>query len=50
MAELRSGDVLLVLATDPESPLDMAAWAADEGHSLAQSEADGYLEFRLVKA
>jgi tRNA 2-thiouridine synthesizing protein A len=50
MAALRSGETLVVLATDPESPLDMAAWAADDGHRLEQAERDGYLEFRFVKA
>jgi tRNA 2-thiouridine synthesizing protein A len=34
MNELRSGDTLLVLATDPEAPIDLAAWAADDGHGF----------------
>ncbi|MDQ3320258.1 MAG: sulfurtransferase TusA family protein [Actinomycetota bacterium] len=34
MAELRPGETLLVLATDPEAPIDLAAWATDEGHSF----------------
>ena len=34
MAELASGDILHVLATDPEAPVDLAAWASDEGHAF----------------
>ncbi len=34
MAELRPGETLLVLATDPEAPIDLAAWANDEGHAF----------------
>ncbi|MBX5470110.1 MAG: sulfurtransferase TusA family protein [Thermoleophilaceae bacterium] len=50
MAELDPGELLVVLATDPESPIDIAAWASDEGHSLEQRARAGYIEFRLVKA
>ncbi len=32
MAELAPGETLRVLATDPEAPVDLAAWAIDEGH------------------
>ena len=35
LAALSAGDVLIVLATDPEAPIDLAALAADEGHLLA---------------
>jgi tRNA 2-thiouridine synthesizing protein A len=31
LAGLRPGDVLVVLATDPEAPIDLAALAADSG-------------------
>ncbi len=34
LAQLAPGDVLIVLATDPEAPIDLAALAADEGHAL----------------
>lgn len=34
MADLRPGETLLVLATDPEAPIDLAAWATDEGHAF----------------
>ena len=34
MAELAPGETLRVLATDPEAPVDLAAWATDEGHGF----------------
>jgi TusA-related sulfurtransferase len=46
IAELPAGATLLVLATDPEAPIDLAAWAADEGH-VFREVARG--EFELVK-
>jgi TusA-related sulfurtransferase len=33
---MRAGETLVVLATDPEAPIDLAAMAADEGHAFAQ--------------
>ena len=50
MAELEGGETLLVLATDPEAPIDLAAWAAEEGHGFEQRSGDGFVEFELVKA
>jgi tRNA 2-thiouridine synthesizing protein A len=50
MDRLPAGATLLVLATDPEAPIDIAAWAASEGHSLDEREGDGYREFALVKS
>ncbi len=50
IGELAPGETLLVLATDPEAPLDIAAWAADEGHLLTQTRAAGWLELRVRKA
>ena len=41
MAGLAAGEVLLVLATDPEAPIDLAAWAADEGHGFRELGAEG---------
>jgi TusA-related sulfurtransferase len=35
VAQLAPGDTLLVLATDPEAQLDLAAFAADEGHTCS---------------
>ena len=49
MASLRTGETLLVLATDPEAPIDLGAWAADEGHALTERHAEGWTEFELVK-
>ena len=50
MAALEPGATLLVLATDPESPIDLAAWAAEAGHGYLEHQRDGYLEFELTKA
>jgi tRNA 2-thiouridine synthesizing protein A len=50
MAELAPGDLLLVMATDREAPIDLAAWAAEEGHSYEQRECEGWTEFVLRKA
>jgi tRNA 2-thiouridine synthesizing protein A len=50
MAELGPGDVLLVLATDREAPIDLAAWAAEEGHAYEQREREGWTEFVLRKS
>jgi TusA-related sulfurtransferase len=51
MAELEPGDALVVLATDPEAPIDLAAWAAEAGHSYVETPAEngGWSEHTLVK-
>jgi TusA-related sulfurtransferase len=49
MAELSPGDALLVLATDPEAPIDLAAWAAEDGHGYEQREREGWTEFVIRK-
>jgi tRNA 2-thiouridine synthesizing protein A len=49
MAELSAGETLVVLATDPEAPIDIAAWAGAEGHALTEARLEGWTEFRLVK-
>jgi tRNA 2-thiouridine synthesizing protein A len=49
IAELGRGELLLVLATDPEAPIDLAAWAADEGHGFAE-RAPGEYELRKRRA
>lgn len=49
MAELEPGATLLVLATDREAPIDLAAWAASEGHGYDERRRDGWTEFALVK-
>jgi TusA-related sulfurtransferase len=50
MAELSTGESLLVMATDPEAPIDLAAWAAEEGHAYEQRELAGWTEFVIRKA
>jgi TusA-related sulfurtransferase len=50
MQQLSPGETLVVLATDPEAPIDLAAWAAAEGHALTQRAGAGWSEFELVKA
>ena len=50
MAELSPGESLLVMATDPEAPIDLAAWAAEEGHAYEQRELEGWTEFVIRKA
>jgi tRNA 2-thiouridine synthesizing protein A len=45
---LEPGVTLIVLATDPEAPIDLAALAADEGRRFTQSETGGV--WRLVLA
>jgi tRNA 2-thiouridine synthesizing protein A len=49
MASLRAGETLLVLATDPEAPIDLGAWASAEGHSLHERRLEGWTEYALVK-
>jgi tRNA 2-thiouridine synthesizing protein A len=51
LATLGAGEELVVLATDPEAPLDLAALAADGGHAFAHvARPDGSHELRIVKA
>ena len=49
MAQLEPGARLVVLATDPEAPLDLAAWAADEGHLFAERRLQGWVEMTLER-
>jgi len=49
MEELAEGDALLVMATDPEAAIDLAAWAADAGHDLRERQGEGWTEFLLRK-
>ena len=49
MADLAEGDALLVMATDPEAPIDLAAWAAEEGHGYEQRQLEGWMEFVIQK-
>jgi tRNA 2-thiouridine synthesizing protein A len=50
MAELPAGETLTVLATDPEATIDIAAWAADEGHLFTEHALDGWSEYTLAKS
>jgi tRNA 2-thiouridine synthesizing protein A len=50
LAGLAPGDVLEVLATDPEAPVDIGALAADEGLELTVAEEDGVLRLTLRRA
>jgi tRNA 2-thiouridine synthesizing protein A len=44
------GEVLVVLATDPEAPVDLAALAADEGHGFTAREDAGGWRIELQRA
>jgi len=44
------GEGLVLLATDPEAPIDLAAWAAADGHGFEERPRDGFSEFRLTKS
>jgi tRNA 2-thiouridine synthesizing protein A len=50
MDGLEPGEALLVLATDPEAPIDLAAWAAAEGYAYEEEAREGWTEFRLTRA
>ena len=49
MAELPDGEALLVMATDPEAPIDLAAWAAEKGYGYEERELPGWMEFVIRK-
>lgn len=49
-AALRDGETLVVLATDPEAPIDLAALAADRGLAFAAAEARGEWTIELRSA
>ena len=49
MASLEPGQALIVLATDREAPIDLGAWAAEEGHLIEHRPREGWSEFELVK-
>ncbi len=50
MQGLSPGETLVVLATDPEAPIDLGAWATEEGHQLELRPRGDWSEFELVKA
>jgi tRNA 2-thiouridine synthesizing protein A len=45
LAALGAGETLVVLATDPEAPIDLAALAADTGRGFSAAQEGG--EWRL---
>ena len=49
LASLPTGETLVVLATDPEAPIDLAALAADEGHAFAREQVGGEWRITLTK-
>jgi tRNA 2-thiouridine synthesizing protein A len=49
MTELAGGESMLVLATDPEASIDLAAWAEDEGHAYSEHPREGWTEFVIRK-
>lgn len=49
LAEMDPGQTLVVLATDPEAPIDLAAFAADGGHRFAQERDGAAWRLTLVK-
>jgi tRNA 2-thiouridine synthesizing protein A len=49
LAGMAAGETLVVLATDPEAPIDLAALAADEGHAFSRSQLGDAWEITLTK-
>jgi tRNA 2-thiouridine synthesizing protein A len=49
LAAMGSGETLVVLATDPEAPIDLAALAADERCAIERSENGGEWRITLTK-
>lgn len=49
MAELEPGATLTLLATDPEAAIDLAAWAATEGHAFSERDAGEWRVYTLSK-
>ena len=49
LAGLAPGDTLIVLATDPEAPIDLAALAADGGHALTTERLAAHWRLALTK-
>jgi tRNA 2-thiouridine synthesizing protein A len=49
LARMTPGDVLVVLATDPEAPIDLGALASDNGHGLAIRRQEGCWRIALTK-
>jgi tRNA 2-thiouridine synthesizing protein A len=48
LATLPADETLIVLATDPEAPIDIAALAADQGRGFASEQIGGEWRFTLT--
>jgi len=46
---MAAGETLVVLATDPEAPIDLAALASDEGHTCASERVQAAWQITLTK-
>ena len=49
MEQLAPGETLIVLATDPEAPIDLSGWAEAAGHAYAERPREGFTEYALTK-
>jgi tRNA 2-thiouridine synthesizing protein A len=50
LAALAPGETLVVLATDPEAPVDIGALAADGGHAFSAGREGAAWRLTLTKA
>jgi tRNA 2-thiouridine synthesizing protein A len=50
LADLAPGEVLVVLATDPEAPVDVGALAAEGGHGFEAERSGAEWRLTLTKA
>ena len=50
LAALAPGETLVVLATDPEAPVDIGALAADGGHAFTAEREGSAWRLTVVKA
>jgi tRNA 2-thiouridine synthesizing protein A len=50
LAGMAAGETLVVLATDPEAPIDLAALASDEGHAFARERHGREWRITLTKS
>ena len=49
LAVMPAGETLVIVATDPEAPIDLAALAADEGHAFAREQVGNEWRITLTK-
>jgi tRNA 2-thiouridine synthesizing protein A len=49
LAQMARGETLVVLATDPEAPIDLAALAADGGHALQTDREPHHWRLAITK-